>query len=145
MDDRPVLDQVNLGVQNMAAAADFYRLLGADVAEPPPPWDAHHRTVTTPGSLDFDLDSDVFAGQWNDGWRPGQRGVVLGFRVERRDTVDSTYSRLAEAGYLGQQPPDDAFWGARYAVVADPEGTSVGIMSAVDVDRRRSPPDPTGG
>ena len=31
-----------------------------------------------------------------------------------------------------QQEPYDAFWGARYAVVSDPDGNGVGIMSPVD-------------
>jgi uncharacterized glyoxalase superfamily protein PhnB len=56
--------------------------------------------------------------------------------VVERETVDAIYSDLTGAGYAGQQPPYDAFWGARYAVVADPDGMSVGIMSAIDPARR---------
>src|SRR6476469_9867215 len=43
-------------------------------------------------------------------------------------------------GAVGQQPPWDAFWGARYAVVEDPDGNAVGIMSAIDPDRRGPAP-----
>jgi uncharacterized glyoxalase superfamily protein PhnB len=143
MDDRPVLDQINLVVQNMSAAAEFYRLLGVPFDDPPPPWNEHHRTAASQDAIDFDLDSDVFAARWNSGWTPGRGGVVIGFRVARRETVDATYTRLTDAGYAGQQPPYDAFWGARYAIVSDPDGTSVGIMSAVDPQRRGPPPDPT--
>jgi Glyoxalase/Bleomycin resistance protein/Dioxygenase superfamily len=45
-------------------------------------------------------------------------------------------SIITAAGYRGQQPPYDAFWGARYAVIEDPDGNAVGIMSPVDPDRR---------
>jgi uncharacterized glyoxalase superfamily protein PhnB len=38
--------------------------------------------------------------------------------------------------------PYDAFWGARYAVVADPAGISVGIMSPADDAGRTAPPPP---
>ena len=38
--------------------------------------------------------------------------------------VDVAYGDLTEAGYAGQQPPFDAFWGARYAVVTDPDGNA---------------------
>ncbi len=31
------------------------------------------------------------------------------------------YAELTSAGYRGRQPPFDAFWGARYAIVADPD------------------------
>lgn len=44
-------------------------------------------------------------------------------------------------GYLGRQPPFDAFWGARYAIVADPDGNDVGLMSPVEESRRTWPPE----
>jgi hypothetical protein len=34
---------------------------------------------------------------------------------------------------------DDGFWGARYAVIEDPDGNAVGIMSPVNPDRRSQP------
>jgi uncharacterized glyoxalase superfamily protein PhnB len=42
-------------------------------------------------------------------------------------------------GYRGQQPLYDAFWGARYAVIEDPGGNAVWIMSPIDPDRRSQP------
>jgi hypothetical protein len=41
----------------------------------------------------------------------------------------------------GRQPPFDAFWGARYAIVADPDGNDVGLMSPIDESRRTWPPE----
>ena len=35
--------------------------------------------------------------------------------------------------------PIDAFWGARYAVVNDPDGNHVGIMSPSDEEHRSVP------
>lgn len=72
--------------------------------------------------IDIDLDSDEFAAVWNEGWAGGG-GVVLGSRVDSRDEVDRLYEDLTAAGYTGQQVPYDAFWGSRYAVVADPTAT----------------------
>ena len=43
-------------------------------------------------------------------------------------------------GYAGRQPPYDTFWGARYAVIEDPDGNHVGLMSPIDPARRRAPP-----
>jgi len=65
---------------------------------------------------------------------------VLGFSVATRDDVDRIYAEVTGAGYTGQQAPYDAFWGARYAIVADPDGNAVGIMSPSDPDRRSAPP-----
>lgn len=38
------------------------------------------------------------------------------------------------------QMPYDAFWGARYAVIRDPEGNSVGLESPLDEGKRSWPP-----
>jgi uncharacterized glyoxalase superfamily protein PhnB len=52
--------------------------------------------------------------------------------------VDEIYADLASAGYTSQQEPYDAFWGARYAVIEDPDGNPV-IMSPLDPARRTDP------
>jgi uncharacterized glyoxalase superfamily protein PhnB len=72
----------------------------------------------------------------------GGTGIVLGFRVAERGEVDRLYDELTAAGYTGQQPPYDAFWGSRYAVLSDPDGNSVGLMSPREPARRTPPPDP---
>jgi catechol 2,3-dioxygenase-like lactoylglutathione lyase family enzyme len=144
-DERPVFNQVNLVVRDMAAMLAFYERLGVEVQPTPAPWDRHHRTISTSGDVDFDLDSSEFTPQWNGGWPAGQTGAVLGFRVASREAVDAIYDDLAGAGYRGQQPPYDAFWGARYALVADPDGNTVGIMSPIDPSRQAAPPEPGSG
>jgi uncharacterized glyoxalase superfamily protein PhnB len=133
------LEQVNVVVGNMDAMVTFYEKLGVDVRESSPRWAAHHRSTGNDDGVDLDLDSETFASVWDSGW-PGGSGVVLGFRVEDRRTVDRTYDELTAAGYVGPQPPNDAFWGARYAIVADPDGNAVGIMSPVDEGLRTAPP-----
>jgi hypothetical protein len=54
--------------------------------------------------------------------------------------VTSEGDEMTAAGYVGRQPPFDAFWGARYAIVADPDGNDVGLMSPIDESRRHWPP-----
>jgi uncharacterized glyoxalase superfamily protein PhnB len=69
--------------------------------------------------------------------------VVVGFRVDTRQAVDELVAALAADGATVQQPPWDAFWGARYAIVTDPDGNAVGIMSPRDDTMLGAPPDPT--
>jgi catechol 2,3-dioxygenase-like lactoylglutathione lyase family enzyme len=140
MDDRPVLDQINLVVRDMDAMVGFYRRLGLEIPATGEAWDRDHRSATMPGGHDFDLDSTAFAQQWDVGWPEGTTGPVLGFRVEARETVDAIYADLTGNGAVGQQPPYDAFWGARYAIVVDPDGNDVGIMSPRDDTMRSWPP-----
>ena len=93
-DDRPVLNQINLVVRDMDAMTEFYGKLGAEIAPTAPPWDRHHRTLSMPDGLDFDLDSTEFVARWNRGWPLGQTGPVVGFRVASREAVDRIYEDL---------------------------------------------------
>jgi uncharacterized glyoxalase superfamily protein PhnB len=143
IEDGPVLDQLNVVVGTMRASADFYRLLGVDITVRGQPWDDHHREVGGGASVTLEFDSAAFAQHWCRGWTAARRGPVIGFRVRARETVDRLYAEVTNAGYRGLQTPYDTFWGARYAVVEDPDGNAVGLMSASDNARRTAPPDPS--
>ncbi len=138
----PVLDQLNIVVRDMAAAVDFYRLLGLEIPDTLPDWQAHHRTADMKGEVDLELDSTAFTPQWDAGWPASQAGVLLGFRLATREDVDDLYKELTGAGHVGQQAPYDTFWGARYAIVEDPSGNAVGLMSPVDPAKRSRPAPP---
>ena len=71
-----------------------------------------------------------------------ERGIEVD---EVSDTLakDELYGRLTRKGHPGVQPPFDAFWGGRYAIVADPDGNQVGLMSPIDAARRSWPPEPS--
>src|SRR4051794_12018159 len=99
--ERPVLSQINIVVRDMEATVAFYRLLGLDVPDTLPEWQAHHRTATMPGGLDLDFDSVEFTRVWDRGWgtRPHGAFGVLGFHVETRQAVDDRYNELTRAGY----------------------------------------------
>jgi catechol 2,3-dioxygenase-like lactoylglutathione lyase family enzyme len=142
MTAKPVLNQVNLVVTDMAATVAFYRRLGLTIPDTDPAWDSHHRSAEMPGDIDLDFDSVEFARRWDQGWSDGSHSGVMGFRVPSREAVDDIYQDLTSAGYRGEQAPYDAFWGARYAIVKDPDGNPVGIMSPVDPARRSSPSPP---
>jgi len=143
---RPLLDQVNVVARDVPAMVAFYERLGVDPRVPlVAPWSEHHVSLGAGDGLDLDVDSTTFAEQWDQGWPAGRGGVLLGFRVASRDEVDRLYADLTAAGHAGQQEPYDAFWGARYAVVADPEGNAVGLMSPPDPARRFDAPEPGSG
>jgi catechol 2,3-dioxygenase-like lactoylglutathione lyase family enzyme len=133
----PVPSQFNLVVANMEATVAFYRRLGLTIPDTDPAFQSHHRSAQLEGGIDLDIDSTEFARHWDAGWRGGMG--VLGFKVDSRDEVDRIFADLSGAGYAVQQPPVDAFWGARYAIVEDPDGNPVGIMSPIDPSRRSDP------
>jgi catechol 2,3-dioxygenase-like lactoylglutathione lyase family enzyme len=139
------LDQVNLIARDVEASRNFYSRLGLDFGDASDPvWADHHVSAEhgEHAGIDVDLDSTSFVRKWDSGW-PGGPGVVLGFKVDARQEVDTLVAALAADGVGVQQEPYDAFWGARYAVVSDPDGNGVGIMSAIDPATRSDPPSPT--
>ena len=140
-DAPPVLGQLNLVVADMATSVRFYRRLGL-VIDDRGAWGAHHVEAVLPNGFKLELDSETFARRWDAGWRgerrPGRN--VIGFGLPSREAVDARYADLVAAGYASQQPPLDAFWGARYAIVEDPDGNPIGLMSPIDPARRSAPP-----
>ena len=138
----PSFEMFSIVVRDMEAAVRFYSVLGFEVRVGHPDWDRHHRTLVTTGGAQIDLDSEAFAHEWDSGC-PGRAasgcGGVLGLRVESREAVDELFQKVLDAGYLAQQQPYDAFWGARYAIVEDPDGNAIGIMSPVDPSRASRP------
>jgi uncharacterized glyoxalase superfamily protein PhnB len=54
--------------------------------------------------------------------------------------VDDVFRDMTAAGYCGLQEPCDALWGARYAIIEDPDGIAVGLMSPVSPDKKSPPP-----
>jgi uncharacterized glyoxalase superfamily protein PhnB len=137
----PDLHMLNLVVADMAASLAFYRLLGI---APPEGQDAAaaHAQLRTPSGFSLELDTAESARLWHAGWRADPAGVhvVIGFSLPTREAVDERYAELTSAGYAGRQPPFDAFWGARWAIVADPDGNDIGLMSPINESRRTWPP-----
>ena len=101
-----------------------------------------HAELSLPGGFTLELDTVESAGLWHAGVRadPASGRVVIGFSLPSREAVDAAYAELTAAGYQGRQPPFDAFWGGRYAIVADPGGNDVGLMSPIDESMRTLAP-----
>lgn len=134
----PKLTQLNLLVDDMRAAVEFYRRLGVTASADSGP----HAELNLPDGLLVELDTVHSAKVWHAGVRadPGSGRVIIGFSLPSREAVDVSYAELTAAGYEGRQPPYDAFWGSRYAIVADPAGNDVGLMSPADESMRSWPP-----
>jgi catechol 2,3-dioxygenase-like lactoylglutathione lyase family enzyme len=144
----PILAQLNIVARDFDASVAFYRRLGLPVTERSAPDFGHrHAEVTLPNGLLLELDDEALAALYHAGWRgaDARSRVVLGFSVPTRADVDRIYADLTASGYRGRQQPYDAFWGARYAVVADADGNDVGLMSPIDPERRQWPPSASPG
>jgi catechol 2,3-dioxygenase-like lactoylglutathione lyase family enzyme len=119
---------VELVVSDMATTLAFYRRLGLEIpaeADREP-----HVHIPVAGlHLAFDTEETIrsFDPEWS---RPtGGHRVALAFDCATPDQVDAAWKELTGAGYEGHLAPWDAFWGMRYAVVLDPDGTPVDLFA----------------
>jgi predicted lactoylglutathione lyase len=132
----PVPFLVNLVVSDIGRSVAFYRALGLAFGDPTGP----HAAWAGPG-MRLELDEAPFAALWDAG-SPGPvaGGAVLSLAVARREEVDDLWERMTGSGARSSQRPYDAFWGARFAILLDPDGHRIGIMSPEEESRRSWPP-----
>ena len=141
---RPVtIAKINIIAKKYNQTLEFYRLLGIAIPEVlAEPAEIRHAPAVGHGNASFALDNPALAEIYNAEWRNRAvpNSVLLTAQLPTRAAVDSTYAALIAAGHKGLQSPYDAFWGARYAVVQDPEGNSVGLESPVAGEKKSWPP-----
>lgn len=129
MELRPAV--VELVVSNMAATLAFYRRLGLDV---PPGADSDPHVQLEFGGITLAFDTEDTIRSFDPSWSPpGRAGhrVALAFECKSPSHVDAAWAELTGAGYEGHLAPWDAFWGMRYAVVHDPDGTPVDLFASL--------------
>lgn len=130
---QPKLDLIGIVVSDMARSLAFYRELGLDI---PASADTEgHVEVMLPGGMRLAWDTEEVIRSFDEGFSPqaGAGRVGLAFLCASPAAVDATYARLSELGHLGYKAPWDAFWGQRYAIVHDPDGTEVSLFAPLAV------------
>ncbi|WP_461029928.1 VOC family protein [Streptomyces sparsus] len=122
-------DLVGMVTADMAATLAFYRRLGLDI--PAEADAAPHAEVAGPGGVRLAWDTVDVVRSMHPGWElpTGEGRMSLAFLCDSPADVDALYAQLVSAGHPGVREPWDAFWGQRYAVVADPDGNSVDLFA----------------
>src|SRR5438105_7669583 len=121
----PSLNAIGVVSSDMARSIRFYRLLGLDVPETP---DEGHVDALLPNGIRLMLDTEDVIRSFRADWsRERGNQVALAFECERPAEVDTMYERVVAAGFTGEKEPWDAFWGQRYAQLADPDGVPVDL------------------
>jgi uncharacterized glyoxalase superfamily protein PhnB len=125
----PILpDMVGIVVSDVPRAVRFYRLLGLAFADPKP--DEDFVEVKTPNGYRISLNAESMVKTLGTHWvKPAGQRMELAFHCGTPGDVDATYAAVVAAGHTGVKEPWDAFWGQRYAIVADPDGTHVSLFA----------------
>ncbi len=129
----PKLDLIGIAVKDMAAALAFYRLMGLDI---PPEADSEgHVEIVLEGGLRLAWDTLEVILSFSDDWvEPAGHRMGLAFLCDSPADVDRRYQDVIAAGYKSVKAPWDAFWGQRYAQVADPDGNIVDLFAWLPVE-----------
>ncbi|HZP72684.1 MAG TPA: VOC family protein [Gaiellaceae bacterium] len=125
----PELNAIGIAVSNLSETLRFYRLLGLDLPESST--DAHVEATMANGTrLMFDTEEVIrsFLPEWQ---RTDGNQVSLAFECGSPAELDETYRRIVDAGFEGEKEPWDAFWGQRYALLGDPDGTRINLYASL--------------
>ena len=140
MSDGPILDQVNLVVSDMevtrrllSQARSDHRRAAARMERPP----SDGRDAGRPRAR---VRQSAVRRVMGSGLATGPTSQRPRLQGRHGEEVDEIYARLTDAGAKAQQSPIDAFWGSRYAVVEDPDGNAVGIMSPPETEHQSPGP-----
>jgi len=122
------ISAVGVASSDMKKTAEFYGILGFDFSNADLTQD-HVEPVTPEGSTRLMIDSnqmikDIF------GEEPVQ-GNHSTFAIEYStvEELNNVADKLTKAGYVFKKEPWDAFWGQRYAIIADPGGCLVDLYA----------------
>jgi uncharacterized glyoxalase superfamily protein PhnB len=111
----------------MARSIRFYQVLGLEVPETP---DEGHVDTFLPNGFRFMLDTEDVVRSFIPDWsREKGNQLSLAFECATPAEVDEVYARVTDAGFDGEKEPWDAFWGQRYALLADPDGVRVNLYA----------------
>ena len=123
------LNAIGIVVTDLQRSIRFYRLLGLDVPETP---GEGHVEATLANGARLMLDTEEVVKSFRPDWeRQAGNQLSLAFECSNPTDVDETYARILEAGFHGEKEPWDAFWGQRYAQLADPDGVPVDLYAAL--------------
>ena len=125
----PSLNAFGIVASDMAESIRFYRLIGLDVPETP---DEGHVDAALPSGVRLMLDSEEVIRSFRPDWRRATGNQLsLALECSSPAEVDELYASVVAAGFHGEKEPWDAFWGQRYAQLADPDGVPVDLYAAL--------------
>jgi uncharacterized glyoxalase superfamily protein PhnB len=121
------LDAIGITTRDSTASFKFYRALGFAIpegleSEP-------HAEITLPNGLRFMWDSVELTQSLHPGYAHAPNHTLAAFLCPSSTDVDVQFEALLAAGGRAVKAPWDAFWGQRYAQVADPDGHIVDLFA----------------
>jgi len=122
----PTFNAIGLAVADMGKTLAFYRRLG--LSFPAGAEEQPHAEAELPGGLRLLIDTHDTIRSFDPDFTP-HPGGSLAFACADPAEVDRVHAELVAAGHPSHKDPWDAPWGQRYAIVLDPDGTSIDLYA----------------
>ena len=121
------LDAIGIVSADPAHSVAFYKLLGIELVQFE---GSGHYEAKAANGMRVMLDTVELIRSFDPSFekKPGT-GVTICFRLDSAKAVDELHAKIAAAGHRTVKAPWDAFWGQRYACVADPDGNQIDLFA----------------
>jgi catechol 2,3-dioxygenase-like lactoylglutathione lyase family enzyme len=126
----PKMNAIGIVTADMARSLEFYSLLGLQTPAFNP--DEDHFECDLGNGTRLMWDTLKLAQDFLPGYDHGKGGSIgLAFECGSASEVNEAHAKLASAGFRTLAEPWDAFWGQRYAIVADPDDNAISLYAAL--------------
>ncbi len=122
------LDAVAVSSTDLEKTAAFYRLLGFEFPDITPET-KHLEPHTAPGDCRLMIDTVELMTQLIGTAPVPPNHSSFAMLCDTPGDVDAVAASVKAAGYDLRAEPWDAFWGQRYAIVADPDGYQIDLFA----------------
>jgi uncharacterized glyoxalase superfamily protein PhnB len=124
------LDAVSVASANLEKTARFYSLLGF-IFPTVEPQARHLESISPAGEVRLVIDDRAMVKSimGRDPAPPAHSSFAI--KCASPGHVDTAVAAIRKAGFVVVTEPWDAFWGQRYAIVADPDGYMSDLFAAL--------------
>jgi predicted enzyme related to lactoylglutathione lyase len=129
---KPILDAVAVSAENMDLAKAFYTLLGFEF-DGGFESDDHVEPVRRAGEPRLMIDSAALMKKLTGEAPRAPNHSIFAMLCDSPAEVDAYAAQIGAAGFAVLTAPWDAFWGQRYATVADADGYRIDLFAPLDV------------
>jgi catechol 2,3-dioxygenase-like lactoylglutathione lyase family enzyme len=124
----PRIDAISVVSRDMQRTVAFYACLGFDFAGVDISGD-HVEPRTPPGGIRLMIDGEALVRSLTGAEPRPASHSHFALLCDSPAEVDAVAARAAAQGFAVVREPWDAFWGQRYAVLADPDGYQVDLFA----------------
>jgi len=122
------IDAISVTSSDMAKTVKFHSLLGFEFPKFEPNED-HIEPITKEGDVRLMIDEAKFMKSITGVVPKPPTHSSFAMKCETPAEVDACTAHIKAAGFKVEKEPWNAFWGQRYAIVADPDSYQVDIFA----------------